>query len=191
MIGVRSYVRYSGYPPPPELPLNHGSFQQVDGCRLPVRGLTMMYGVQVSRKLMGALLLEAESSGDTFVPVHGLIDIGEPFNGKVGLEDVSKVRFLCFPDRAKADLMDYVNEAWVGILNHYGLPTDGEQFPRKPTQHLYLLDELMRLPELAGVSTIAYPVETRVGISRLVTVYDYDAIVSLKPMAVDDIRLAY
>ena|SRR5690554_4185227 len=191
MIGVRSYVRYSGHPPPAELHLNHGSFQLIGGSRLPAHGLTMMYGAQVSRKLMGSLLLEVEGEGDTFVPVHGLIDIGEPHNGKIGLDDLPDTRFLCFPDRTKADLMDFVNEQWCALLDRYGLPVEGEQFPRKPSEHLYLLDQLIQLPELAGVAAIAYPVETRVGVCRLVTVYDRDAVVSLVPMAVEDIALTY
>lgn len=150
----------------------------------------MLYGIQISRKLLGSLLHEVESNGDVFVPVHGQVDIGESINRKVELSDLPNLKFLCFPDRTKADLMNKINKDWTTLLARHGLPSN-DAFPRKPSPYIHLLDELFRSQELAHISAVAYPVETKVGICRLVTIFDYNDIHDLTVFSVENHELDY
>ncbi|RBP27021.1 hypothetical protein DET50_11679 [Marinobacter pelagius] len=78
------------------------------------------------------------------------------------------------PLRAKREVLDDINHHWNRWLAQEGLPE--EDFPRKPSLRMDLLDRLVELEPYRYLNAIAYDATTTFGTAKFITVFRLESI---------------
>lgn len=148
--------------------------------RFPERGITFLYGhnspaLPYSFKEAGRLGVDT-----AIVDVH--VEIGRWLRHKVDFSDnedcgLRYTRFLNL-SRAKKEILDELEK--VAVMRLGGERAGAEKWPRGPTTHPYLLDDVIRLDQFKHLAVIAYTVTTAaVGDLQVATVFDDETIASV------------
>lgn len=148
--------------------------------RFPEGGLTFLYGH--NSPALPYCFKQAGSLGvDTaIVDVH--VEIGKWLRHKVDFSESDEcglrhTRFLNL-SRAKKEILDSLEAVAVQKLG--GERAGVEKWPRGPTSHPYLLDDVIKVSEFAHLAVIAYTITTAaVGDLQVATVFDDLAITSV------------
>ncbi|WP_291831824.1 hypothetical protein [Marinobacter sp.] len=143
---------------------------------LPRKGITLLYGNKGPGSLIGAAVRESASTGLGVCFADIKVDIGEWDSNKHKLSTFKSCRFLNLPLRANREVLDDVNQRWNQWLDREGAPR--EDFPRKPSNRMDLLDRLVEQEPYRELNAIAYDAVTRFGIAKFVTVFNLEAILA-------------
>ncbi|MBA1280217.1 hypothetical protein [Stutzerimonas stutzeri] len=148
--------------------------------RFPEQGITFLYGhnspaLPYSFKQAGQLGVDT-----AIVDVH--VEIGRWLRHKIDFSDNEEcgLRFTRFLNlsRAKKEILDVLEDVVVDRLG--GERAGAEKWPRGPTTHPYILDEVIRMDAFKHLAVIAYSVTTAaVGDLQVATVFDDEAITSV------------
>lgn len=148
--------------------------------RFPERGLTFLYGhnspaLPYCFKHAGTLGVDT-----AIVDVH--VEIGKWLRHKVDFSEdedcgLRHTRFLNL-SRAKKEILDSMEAIAVRKLG--GERAGMEKWPRGPTVHPYVLDDVIQAAEFSHLAVIAYTVITAaVGELQVATVFDDSTITSV------------
>ncbi|WP_029652897.1 hypothetical protein [Marinobacter daepoensis] len=173
-IGTKTFFFFSGDQQPHHYTLEHPDYFQHPDLRLPKRGITLLYGNKGPGSLIGAAVRESAASGQGVCFADVKVEIGEWHNNKQKLATFESCRFLNLPLRANKEILDDVNQHWNKWLDEEFQPR--EDFPRKPSNRMDLLDRLIDLEPYKHLNAIAYDANTRFGLAKFVTVFNLDAI---------------
>lgn len=174
VIGAKTFFFYEGDAQPETHVISEPDYFQLPDFRLPRKGITLLYGHKGPGSLIGAAVRKSADSGLGVCFADIKIEIGEWDANKHKLANFSKCRFLNLPQRANREVLDDINQYWNRWLDLEAAPH--EDFPRKPSLRMDLLDKLMEQPPYTELNAIAYDVSTRFGIAKFVTVYNLEAI---------------
>lgn len=171
-IGLKTFFEYSGLTPPRTVHLKQADFfLEGTGVQLPRTGHTFLYGYKTSRFVLGNAMARADSQNKEFCLVNAEARIGNWNPNKIRLDSVEEARFVNLPTRASRELLDDIQRKWEGLLKAHGLSPDADHFPRKPSPHMHLLDELIQMPPYDKLTCLAYYVESTLGTINVVTVF--------------------
>lgn len=173
-IGTKTFFFYEGNTQPLEHTISTPDYFQPAGFRLPSKGITLLYGHKGPGSLIGAAVRKSAHSGVGVCFADIKVDIGQWDPNKQRLDNFSNCRFLNLPQRANREILDDIHHHWNTWLAQEGSPPD--DFPRKPSLRMDLLDRLVELPPYTELNAIAYDASTRFGIAKFVTVYNINAI---------------
>lgn len=174
VIGAKTFFFFEGESQPDTYTVCQPDYFQQEGFRLPERGITLLYGHKGPGSLIGAAVRQSASSGEGVCFADVKVDIGEWDANKQKLDNFSFCRFLNLPQRANREVLDDINQHWNRWLQEEGEPE--EDFPRKPSRRMDLLDRLMELPPYRELNAVAYDVSTRFGVAKFLTVFNLQAI---------------
>ena len=174
VIGAKTFFFFEGDSQPDTHIICRPDYFQQDGFRLPASGVTLLYGHKGPGSLIGAAVRQSASSGAGVCFADVKIDIGEWDANKQKLDNFGHCRFLNLPQRANREVLDDINQHWNRWLDEEGAPN--EDFPRKASNRMDLLDKLVALPPYSELNAIAYDVQTRFGAAKFLTVFNMDAI---------------
>lgn len=173
-IGTKTFFFFDGDEQPRTYTLDHPDYFQHPDLQLPKRGVTLLYGNKGPGSLIGAAVRESASTGRGVCFADVKADIGEWDSNKQRLSTFDSCRFLNLPLRASKEVLDDVNRHWNKWLDEEFLPR--EDFPRKPSYRMDLLDRLIELEPYRQLNAIAYDAQTRFGLAKFVTVFNLNAI---------------
>lgn len=141
--------------------------------RFPSKGMTFLYGHN-GPAITHFLRYAGEIGLDSAViDVH--VEIGNWLRHKVDLTDSPECglrhsRFLNVA-RGKKDVMAVLEQLFVDKLGPERAAAD--EWPRAATNHAYLLDDVIDLPQFKHLAVIAYKVHTAAaGVIQVATVFD-------------------
>ncbi|WP_336367040.1 hypothetical protein [Marinobacter sp. C2H3] len=174
VIGAKTFFFYDGDAQPAAYTLDAPDYFQPPTFRFPKTGVTFLYGNKGPGSLIGAAVRESAASGRGVCFADIKVDIDHWDSNKQKLDTFDHCRFLNLPLRANRDVLDDINHHWNQWLDAEGAPN--EDFPRKPSERMDLLDRLMALPPYRELNAVAYDVATRFGIAKFVTVFRFEAI---------------
>lgn len=144
------------------------------GVQLPSVGTTLLYGSRYSSKLISHIFQHAQVSDLDFEILNLSVQVGQVSQKTLTLEGAAHQKFLPTTYRLRASAMDEINTRWNQLLEKRGLAS--ERFPRKPSDNMHLLDELVEKEPFSGMTGISYVVRTIAGPAQLLTVLDPEAI---------------
>ncbi|MFV8571575.1 hypothetical protein ACNQ6O_10255 [Marinobacter sp. SBS5] len=174
VIGAKTFFFYEGDSLPADYTLCRPDYFQHVDFQLPSKGVTLLYGHKGPGSLIGAAVRQSANSGLGVCFADIKIDIGTWDANKQKFENFNHCRFLNLPRRTNREVLDDINIHWNHWLNEEGAPA--EDFPRKPSNRMDLLDRLIELAPYNELNAIAYDAPTRFGISKFLTVFNMDAI---------------
>lgn len=175
-IGTKTFFFFEGEQQPEEYTVSKPDYFQGADFQLPRKGITLLYGNKGPGSLIGAAVRESASSGLGVCFADIKVDIGEWDSNKHKLSTFSSCRFLNLPLRANREVLDDVNRHWNQWLDNECAPR--EDFPRKPSNRMDLLDKLIEQKPYRELNAIAYDAVTRFGTAKFVTIYNLDAILT-------------
>ncbi|WP_432210152.1 hypothetical protein [Marinobacter alkaliphilus] len=173
-IGTKTFFFYEGEQQPAEYTICQPDYFQGSDFQLPRKGITLLYGNKGPGSLIGAAVRESASTGLGVCFADIKVDIGDWDSNKQKLSTFNACRFLNLPLRANREVLDDVNRLWNQWLDAECAPR--EDFPRKPSNRMDLLDKLVELDPYRELTAIAYDAVTRFGTAKFVTIYNLDAI---------------
>lgn len=173
-IGTKTFFFFDGDQQPRTHVLDHPDYFQHQDLKLPKRGVTLLYGNKGPGSLIGAAVRESASTGRGVCFADIKVDIGEWDSNKQKLSTFDTCRFLNLPLRANKEVLNDVNRHWNKWLDEEFMPR--EDFPRKPSYRMDLLDRLIELEPYRQLNAVAYDAQTRFGLAKFVTVFNLDAI---------------
>lgn len=160
-----TYVEYPAGEVPPTVndptELSPRDFLIDTDTTLPQRGQLFLYGFRRTQGILGEIMHQARQRDHLIRILEFPIAVGQYRPQKQTLDGMADFRFLNIPDRAKAEVLNDMQEKWATLLAKEGLPQDG--FPRKPSKHMHLLDSLLEMPPYNQLSGVAFPVHTEAG----------------------------
>lgn len=174
VIGTKTFFFYEGDQPPASYTLKRPDYFQGSDLQLPKQGVTLLYGNKGPGSLIGAAVRQSASSNKGVCFADVKVDIGSWDANKQNLQNFKNCRFLNLPLRANKEVLDDINKHWNSWLDNECQPH--ENFPRKPSKRMDLLDKLIRLEPYKHLNAIAYDVTTQFGLAKFVTVFNIDAI---------------
>lgn len=188
-INLKTYLEYSHNLPPTQAEVGTADFFLPPGMQLPKKGLTFLYGYRDSQVILGHAIKRAHDRGRNLCMVEVEAEIGEWTVNKKSLEDLETSRFIAVPSRVKVDILDDIRDRWRDIAIKRNVEPD--DFPRKASLNMHLLDDLMEEEPYKNLTAIAYPVITSVGQATFATIYHLDRIRSIKAISTIpiDVRL--
>lgn len=173
-IGTKTFFFYEGEQQPAEYTICQPDYFQGPDFQLPRKGITLLYGNKGPGSLIGAAVRESASTGLGVCFADIKVDIGDWDSNKQKLSTFNACRFLNLPLRANREVLDDVNRLWNQWLDAECAPR--EDFPRKPSNRMDLLDKLVERAPYRELTAIAYDAVTRFGTAKFVTIYNLDAI---------------
>ncbi|ONF45032.1 hypothetical protein BTO32_00695 [Marinobacter lutaoensis] len=182
VIGAKTFFFYEGDSQPRLHTLCEPDYFQLPGFRFPSNGVTLLYGHKGPGSLIGAAVRQSAHSGQGVCFADIKVEIGDWDANKQRLDNFASCRFLNLPQRANREVLDDINQHWNRWLDAEGAPH--EDFPRKPSLRMDLLDRLATLPPYNELHAIAYDVGTRFGVAKFVTVYNMAAILTDEVMVI-------
>lgn len=173
-IGTKTFFFFDGDRQPDTYTLAYPDYFQGSELRLPSKGITLLYGNKGPGSLIGAAVRESAASGRGVCFADIKVEIGEWDSNKQRLSSFEHCRFLNLPLRANREVLDDINTHWNQWLDEECQPR--EDFPRRPSNRMDLLDKLIALEPYRHLNAIAYDATTRFGVAKFVTVFNPDAI---------------
>lgn len=173
-IGTKTFFFFEGDRQPDTHRLGYPHYFQGPELQLPRKGLTLLYGNKGPGSLIGAAVRESASTGRGVCFADIKVEIGEWDSNKQRLNTFEHCRFLNLPLRANKEVLDDINAHWNRWLDEACLPN--EDFPRRPSNRMDLLDKLVTIEPYCHLNAIAYDATTRFGIAKFVTIFNRDAI---------------
>jgi hypothetical protein len=116
-------------------------------------------------------MARAEDQNKEFCLVNAEARIGSWNPNKIQLDSIAEARFVNLPTRANRELLDDIQRKWEGLLKKHGLSVEADHFPRKPSPHMHLLDELIQIPPYDQLTCLAYYIGSTLGTINVVTVF--------------------
>jgi len=176
-IGLKTFFEFGGRAPPLKVTISTPDFFLTEtGINLPKTGITFLYGFKGSQKLLGHAIQRAMQKGSEVCLVNGQAFVGTYTVKKQDLSRFGEFRFMNLPNQVNSATKRDLRARWRELLDKYALDDD---FPRRPSPHMFLLDELVAQEPYDKLTAIAYEVETAVGLVQLVTVFKIDDIVDV------------
>ncbi|MGX1201042.1 hypothetical protein ACSSVV_001510 [Marinobacter sp. MBR-105] len=188
-IGLKSFFEYEGRTPPRDVKIISPDFFLPDDLILPKTGLTFLYGFRGAQAVLGHAMRRSMESGKELCVVSAQADVGNWSLDKQKLGNFDEFGFLNLPGRVRAETLDDIAKRWKILLTKHGHPID--EFPRKQSPYMYLLDELVKQEPYDKLTAIAYPIKTKVGNARLVTVFKLDKIRDIEANTVHKVRVKF
>lgn len=188
-INLKTYLEYSHNQPPKQADVGSADFFLPPGMQLPKKGLTFLYGYRDSQVILGHAIKRAHERNRNLCMVEIEAEIGEWTVNKKSLDEIGKSMFIAVPSRVKVDILDDIGARWRELATAKGLPVD--DFPRKASLNMHLLDDLMEEAPYSELTAIAYPVITTVGQATFATIFHPERIRSIKAVSTSpiDVRL--
>jgi len=174
VIGAKTFFFYDGEEQPPEYVISTPDYFQAKDFRLPRKGITLLYGHKGPGSLIGAAVRKSAASGQGVCFADIKVEIGAWDSNKQKLSGFGTCRFLNLPLRANKEVLDDINNHWNRWLDEECEPR--EDFPRKPSRRMDLLDKLILIEPYCQLNAIAYDAVTQFGTAKFVTVYNTGAI---------------
>ena len=174
VIGAKTFFFFDGENQPSEFVISTPDYFQGQDFRLPRKGITLLYGHKGPGSLIGAAVRKSATSGQGVCFADIKIEIGTWDSNKQKLSGFESCRFLNLPLRANKEVLDDINSHWNRWLDEECEPR--EDFPRKPSRRMDLLDKLILLEPYRQLNAIAYDAVTQFGTAKFVTIYNMDAI---------------
>jgi hypothetical protein len=173
-IGTKTFFFFEGDRQPSSYTLENPNYFQLPEFRLPQRGITLLYGNKGPGSLIGAAVRESAATGQGVCFADVKVDIGDWDSNKQKLSTFETCRFLNLPLRANKEVLDDIHCHWNRWLDEECSPR--EDFPRKPSNRMDLLDKLIELEPYKHLNAIAYDTKTRFGLAKFVTIFNLNAI---------------
>lgn len=175
-IGLKTFFEFEGRVPPRSVEISTPDFYLPPEVRLPQSGITFLYGYRGSGSVVGHAINRALEHGRELCIVTAKAEVGSWTADKQSAENFDDLRFINLPSRVRAETLDDIGARWRQLLAERGLPMD--DFPRKYSPNIHLLDELVKQEPYNKLTAIAYPMRTnaRTGAAQLVTVFHPDKI---------------
>lgn len=186
-IGLKTFFEYEGRTPSREVEIVEPDFFLPDGLILPRTGITFLYGFRGAQSVLGHAMRRAYEHGRELCVVTAQADVGTWSLEKQKLGNFDDFGFLNLPSRVRAETLDDINKRWNMLLTRNGLPVD--DFPRKQSSNMHMLDELVKQEPYDKLTAIAYPIKTKIGNARLVTVFQLDKIRDVEVNSVHKVRV--
>ena len=174
VIGAKTFFFYEGEKQPSEFVISTPDYFQGPEFRLPRNGITLLYGHKGPGSLIGAAVRKSAASGLGVCFADIKVEIGTWDSNKQKLSGFESCRFLNLPLRANKEVLDDINSHWNQWLDQECEPR--EDFPRKPSRRMDLLDKLILTEPYRHLNAIAYDAVTQFGTAKFVTIYNMDAI---------------
>jgi hypothetical protein len=186
-IGLKTFFEFEGRTPPRKVTIKSPDFfLDGTGASLPKTGMTFLYGFKGSQKLLGNAIQRAMQRGAELCLVNGQAFVGTYTVEKQDLSRFGNFRFLNLPNQVNAATKKDLKARWRELLDQYALDDD---FPRRPSPHMHLLDELVRQEPYDKLTAIAYEMETSVGVAQFVTVFKIDDIHNVEANSIHPVKV--
>jgi hypothetical protein len=186
-IGLKTFFEFDGRSPPRMVTIkNPDFFLEETGVRLPKSGITFLYGFKGSQMLLGNAIQRAMQKGSELCLVNGQSFVGTYTVDKQDLSRFGDFRFMNIPNQINAATKKDLKARWRELLDKYALEDD---FPRRPSPHMFLLDELVTQERYNKLTAIAYEVETSIGPAQLVTVFKLNDIHNVEANSIHPVKV--
>ncbi|TBW57474.1 hypothetical protein EZI54_07385 [Marinobacter halodurans] len=187
LVALKTFFTYKGQRPPEEVVISQADFSLDSNTTLPTCGQTLLYGTRRTQGVLGRALMQAHERDEELCIVDVKVNVGQWVNRKQSFDTFDLLHFLKVPDRAKQAVLDDIAEHWKRLLALRGLPQD--DFPRKASPHMELLDELIKIEPYNKLNVIGFPIQTTTGWTQAAVVTNPDAIVEITPITMFDTRV--
>jgi hypothetical protein len=124
--------------------------------------------------------------GSELCLVNGQSFVGTYTVDKQDLSRFGDFRFMNIPNQINAATKKDLKARWRELLDKYALEDD---FPRRPSPHMFLLDELVTQEPYNKLTAIAYEVETSIGPAQLVTVFKLNDIHNVEANSIHPVKV--
>lgn len=173
-IGLKTFFEFEGRSPPKNVTIKDTDFfLEGTGVRIPKTGITFLYGFKGAQLLLGNAIQRAGRNSAELCLVNGQAFVGTYTVEKQDLSRFGDFRFLNLPNQVNSATKKDLRKRWQALLDKYSLTDD---FPRRSSPHMHLLDELVRQEPYDKLTAIAYEVETSIGAAQFVTVFKIEDI---------------
>ncbi|ARM86147.1 hypothetical protein [Marinobacter salarius] len=190
-ITFKTYFDFPGRVPPAKVSIEGPPDVFLSGTdvRLPKRGITGIYGTIRSQYISSQLVNRSLRQGQEPCFVSASIEVDGHNTAKFDVNELGQRTFLSLPDVTRANLKDAIRSAWVEILDHHGRCSMADQFPRRPSPNMDLLDDLVNRSPFSTLKAIAYPIITEVGEIMMLTVFDRNAVTTAAAMTLHPVTI--
>lgn len=144
------------------------------GAKLPTQGVTLLYGKGKCHTLRQYLVRRSLEGDLIYRETNPRVEIKRNPGSKLTLEMAADIGFLPISYLLRASAKDDINHRWNRYLAEEGKPP--EQFPRRVSDNMYLLDRLILESPYDQMAAISYLINTLVGPIQVITVINPGAI---------------
>ena len=178
---LRTYFEIDGPTMPDRIRIDQADLMVPTHVTLPRCGQTFLYGTRNVQHIFGHIMNKTMERGHEICMVDVRVDIGHWVNRKQDFETLESLKFFKFPDRARASLMDDLSQRWKILQARHGLAQDN--FPREPSPHMHLLDEIVKQPPYDQLNVIVYPLMTSIGWTQGATLLNPSAVIGIESIS--------
>lgn len=187
-IGLKIFFEFEGRSPPKKVTIKDADFfLEGTDVKLPRSGITFLYGFKGAQLLLGNAIQRSMQNGTELCLVNGQALVGKYSVEKQDLSTFGVFRFINLPNQVNSATKKDLRKRWRELLEKYALEDD---FPRRTSPHMNLLDELVKQEPYNKLTAIAYEVETSIGIAQFVTVFKLDHIHDVEANSIYPVKVS-